>query len=61
MYAKSRAIDKIMIKYRFPIPQLEDMLDEHASSQWFFKMELRSGIIKLVLDLEMGGKQPLKD
>lgn len=35
------------------------MLDEHASSQWFFKMELRSGIIKLVL--EMGGKQPLKD
>lgn len=37
------------------------MLDEHASSQWFFKMELRSGIIKLVLDLEMGGKQPLKD
>ena len=37
------------------------MLDEHASSQWFFKMELRSDIIKLVLDLEMGGKQPLKD
>lgn len=58
MSAKSGAIDKIMIKYRFPIPQLEDTLDELASSQWFLKMELHSGIIKLVLDLEMGGKQP---
>ena len=47
MSTDSCAIDKITIKYKFPFPRMDDIMDYLSGAKYFTKIDMKSGYHKI--------------
>ena len=43
MCTNSRSINQITIKYRFPLPRMDDLMDCLSGARYFTEIDLKSG------------------
>lgn len=44
-----RALNSLIVKYHFPMPTIDEIMDELGNASWFFKLELRQGFHQILL------------
>jgi hypothetical protein len=60
MHVDYQALNKIMVKNRYPLPCIDDLLDQLNNVVYFTKLDFRVDIIKSESQNMMHGKLPLK-